>query len=357
MNKRLKIGIIGTGFGARVHAPMFANHPGFEVAAIASVARGRVEQIQAETGISQVYSNWEEMLAKEELDVVAVTSAPFLHRDMVVRSLQKGCHVLCEKPMAFDEKEALDMLGARDEAGKMGFINFEFRNLPARQKVREIIASGRLGKIIRVRFDWVNGGYISLIGRELGWLGQESSGGGMLGAIGSHMFDSLTWWMNEDLAEVFGQLSTDVKEYRSESGETEIRTADDAFSVIGSFSSGAKLQASFIYATRHPRGTKLEVFGTEGTLVMTDDNKVEVGYGSEPLQLLELTPEHPAPEAASEAVKRYYAAFRPMADKLYEALVSGRPAAELADFEAGLRVQRILDGVRRSAKEGQLVRL
>lgn len=355
--KMLKVGIIGTGFGAKVHAPLFQEHPSFEVQAIASVSRGNVEGIRSETGISNVYADWKAMLEQEELDVVSIVSAPYLHREMVIEAFRRGCHVLCEKPMAFDSAEAVQMLEARDRSGKLGFINFEWRFLPARLAVKEIMDSGRLGEITNVRYDWTIGGYQALIGRSFGWLMQEDKAGGMLGAIGSHMFDSLSWWLNDEVKELFGQLSTHVPEYRSESGETEIRTADNAFEAVGRFRSGIDFSAGFMYGSRHSIGTKLEIYGTQGTLIVFDDKKVEAGFGGDPLTKLSLSPESEAPDQATDIVKRYYASFKPMVDHLYEAMGNGQISPLLPTFEDGLRVQRVLDAIRKSSKEGQRITL
>jgi predicted dehydrogenase len=357
MDKKVRVGIIGTGFGAKVHAPTMLEHPGYEVRAISSVSRGRLDDVKKETGIESVYGNWREMLEKEELDLVVVASAPFLHHEMVLEAYRRGCHVLCEKPMAFDAKESKDMLEAQKHAQRLGFLNFEFRFLPARQKVKEILSSGQLGRIMHVNYTATFPGYERGINNSRGWLGQKEKAGGMLGAIGSHMFDSLLWWMNDDIQSITGQLTTHVPEFVDATGEKEIRTADDTFQTVGSFCNGSTFTVGLTYASRHSVGWRLEVFGTDGSLIMTGDDKVEVGIGNEPLQEVELLPDLVTPDHITEVAARYYNAFYRSLDQVYQAVSKNEVNPFLPTFEDGHQVQIILDAIRKSSEEGRKVEL
>lgn len=358
MEKKIRVGIIGTGFGARVHAPLMLDHPDYEVVAIASVHRGRPDDVRRETGIDRVYTNWQDMLAKESLDLVSVASNPFHHHEMVIKAYEHGFHVLCEKPMAFDASQSKEMIEARDRANRMGWINFEFRFLPARLKVKEIIESGKLGRIMHITYKCNTAGYNFFSSRKRGWLGQMESGGGMLGAIGSHMFDALLWWKDAPVAEVMGQLTTHFPKWTGEDGEVEVRTADDSFQVIGSFEDGTTFSTDLFYAGKHAAHRwRLEVFGTEGTLVMTDDQKVELGLGDEPLQELSLDPMRTVPDSLPSTAISYYHPFYSMLTDLHRALILQDSQVKLASFEDGHRVQLILDAVRRSAEEGRRIRL
>lgn len=352
MDKKIRVGVIGGGFGVKVHVPMMQSHPGFEVVAISTVSRGRIEEVKQETGISNVYDDWIKMLENEKLDLVSIASAPLLHHDMVLKAYEHGCDVLCEKPMAKNISEATSMIEAKNKSNKLGFINFEFRFLPARQKVKEIISSGKLGKIMNVRYTTSFPRYEKVISNKMGWLSQEDQAGGMLGAIGSHMFDSLLWWMNEDVASVSGQLATHVPLFVDETGEKEVRTADDSFQATGTFASGATFMVGLIGVAQHAPGWRLEVYGTQGTLIMTEDRQVFVGVGHEPIEEVNVVPELNSPENMSDIASRYYGAFYPYLDQVYKALVEKQISPHLATFESGYKVQEILDAIKKSHKEG-----
>lgn len=348
MKSKIRVGIIGGGFGAKVQAPTFQSHYGFEVVSVASVGRGRVKELQAETGIERIYDNWEEMLANEELDLVSVASAPLLHHKMVLKAYELGHHVLCEKPFAFNTKEALEMINARDNANKHGFINFEFRFLPARQKIKEIVSSGQLGKLIHVNYKMNFPGYERAVTSKRGWLGQKDQAGGMLGAIGSHMFDSLLWWVDDQITSISGQLATHASEFVNENDDREVRTADDALQTFGTFTGGTTFSVGLASSVRHSKGWELEIFGTEGSLVMTEDKKVLVGIDNDPLKEVELMHDLDIPKGMSDLAGRYYNALYRSLDAVFQTIITNEVNPYLPLFESGLHVQKILDAVRES---------
>mgnify|MGYP006417767367 CR=1 FL=1 len=354
--EKFRAGIIGTGFGAKVHAPMMDHHEGFEVVAVSSVSRGNVEEARKASGIENIYTDWRQMLEQETLDLVVVASAVHLHKEMVKAAFEKGVHVVCEKPMALDVSETEEMMTERDKAGRLGLINHEFRFLPARTKVKEIMENGKLGEILHVRYQCSFASYTGLISKPRGWLGQEEKGGGMLGAIGSHMTDALQWWMNSTFKEVFAQLPIHIPSQTDDHGNTEHRTADDAFQIIGSLENGATVTLELLSAARQTEHTwRLEVYGTEGTLVMLDDNKVLLSEGNSALQEVELAAALEAPSTMPPIAARYYNGFQRALDALHETLVSGEKHPYLADFDHGHSTQKVLDAVRTSAREGRKV--
>ncbi|WP_226678481.1 Gfo/Idh/MocA family protein [Mesobacillus jeotgali] len=354
--EKFRVGIIGTGFGAKVHAPMMDHHNGFEVVAVSSVSRGNIEEAQKASGIENVYTDWREMIEKETLDLVVVASAVHLHKEMAAAAFEKGVHVVCEKPMAMDVAETEEMITERDKAGKLGLINHEFRFLPVRMKIKEIMESGKLGGILHVRYECSFANYNGLISKPRGWLGQEEKGGGMLGAIGSHMTDALQWWMDSSFKDVFAQLPIHIPTQTDENGNTEHRTADDAFQIIGSLENGATVTLELISAARQTSHTwRLEIYGTEGTLVMLDDNKVLLSEGNAALEEVELSADLEAPSTMPQIAVRYYNGFQRALDALHETLVSGNKHPYLADFGHGHTTQKVLDAVRTSAHEGRKI--
>ncbi|TMN22729.1 Gfo/Idh/MocA family oxidoreductase [Lentibacillus cibarius] len=350
-----RVGIIGTGFGARVHAPMMNLHNGFEVVAIASV-RGNVDSARKLSGIDNIYTDWKAMLEQESLDLLVVASAVFAHEEMVQTAFAKGLHVLCEKPMALNAAETEGMIAARDQAGKWGFINHEFRFLPAQMKVKAMIENGDLGNVMHIRYAYTHTAYTPLTSKRRGWLGQKEDGGGLLNALGSHMIDSLHWWTNSSMKALNANLITHVPEYTDEEGNVEHRTADDAFQVIGSLQNNSTVMLDLISAARKASHTKrLEVFGDQSTLVMLDDTSLFVSSGEQPFEEVSLDPGLTAPDTVSAAVASHYSSFKPMLDALHETLRTGQKHTTLANFENGQTTQKVLDAIRQSAREEKKV--
>ncbi|HAQ07106.1 MAG TPA: hypothetical protein DCR24_06140, partial [Bacillus bacterium] len=351
-----KVGIIGTGFGAKVHAPMMDHHEGFEVVAISSVARGNADEARKVSGIDNVYTDWQQMIEQEDLDIIVIASAVNLHKEMVIAAYKKGFHVMCEKPMALDMDEAKEMITERDKVGKLGLINHEFRFLPARTKVKEIMESAKLGDILHVRYMCSFANYTSLASQPRGWLGQEEKGGGMLGAIGSHMADTLQWWLGHSFKEVFAQLPIHIPLHTDSNGNTDHRTADDAFQIMGTFGNGATVTLELISAARQTEYTWwLEIFGSQGTLVMLDDKKVLLSAENSPMEEVRLEPDIIAPSTMPQIAARYYNGFQRALDTLFDTLVSGKKHPYLAEFENGYSTQKVLDAARKSAREGRKI--
>ena len=141
-----------------------------------------------------------------------------------------------------------------------------------------------------------------------------------------------------------------------ENGNTEQRTADDAFQIIGSLGNGATVTLELISAARQTEHTwRLEIYGTEGTLVMLDDNKVLLSEGSAALEEVELAADLEAPSTMPPVAARYYNGFQRALDALHETLLSGTKHPYLADFGHGHSTQKVLDAVRTSAREGRKV--
>lgn len=169
-------------------------------------------------------------------EVVAITSVSGRH----------GYHVLCEKPMALNLYEAQAMITARNNANRFGAINFEFRYLSARKKVKEIISSGQLGRVIHIRYQCNALNYISHHPGHKSWKEDKSLGGGTLNSIGSHMIDSIQWWLQEPITSVSGQTPIHFPELFDVSGKKHTRTSDDSFQAIGSFQNGSSFEISFL---------------------------------------------------------------------------------------------------------------
>ncbi|HLX26558.1 MAG TPA: Gfo/Idh/MocA family oxidoreductase, partial [Candidatus Cybelea sp.] len=122
--KRYKIGIVGTGFGVRVHLPALHNHPRFDVVALASPTSAA--QVARTENVAHAFRSCAEMLAGVDLDAVAVASPPFAHCDDVLAALAQRKHVVCEKPFALRVDDATRMLEAARSAGTACGVAHEF---------------------------------------------------------------------------------------------------------------------------------------------------------------------------------------------------------------------------------------
>lgn len=344
--KKIQVGIIGTGFGATVHAPILGLHEGFEVKAIASVYRGRSNDAFKEIEVNHIYTNWKEMLDKEELDLITICSVPSHHYEMTMESINKNVHVLCEKPLGISACQTSSMLEAQQNSNVMGFVNFQWRLTPERMKIKEMVSNNELGEIQYIKYIGSFSGYNSLLSQYRGWEGRRQDGGGFLSAVGSHMLDSLMWWMDQPISDVYADLKTLVPVFHGSAG-IEQRDSDDAFTIMGHFENGIPFMVDVFYPAVRGNGWKLEIFGTRGTLVMNNDRDLMISSGGEfhNLQIEDQSPPSHLPTSANQ----YYRGLYPMVDQIYHSIVNQKVDLNVPTFADGHRVQLVMDAIYESA--------
>src|SRR5579862_1783263 len=193
---KLRAVVVGTGFGCRIHVPAL-RRVGFEVAALVGTNTERLARRAEAAGVSKIFTDLEEAIIKTEAVVVTVATPPVSHARLVLKALERGCHVICEKPMAVNAAEARAMLVAAERKGVMHLIGNEFRWQPDRALLGRAIADGLIGE---PRFLTLTQ-YIPFAAdpsaRLPKWWFSREAGGGWLGASGSHLIDQLRMWLGE----------------------------------------------------------------------------------------------------------------------------------------------------------------
>jgi predicted dehydrogenase len=238
--------VIGTGFGSRVVAPVYADL-GIDVEVVSARDRDAVRRACA-----------------APVDFVSVHAPPFLHRDYVLAAVANGRNVLCEKPFGRSVAEAREMLEAAESAGVVHLVNYEFRQDSARRQAKDWIEQGMIGRVQHVGWTLYSDGSR---GRVHGWLFDKESGGGWIGAYGAHVIDALRWLIGE-VAVARCTCRIDIPYRMTVGGEKVACTAEDAFSASLIFNNGvtAMIDTSFGGAVYRP--SHIEVIGTEGVIVL-----------------------------------------------------------------------------------------
>ena len=187
-DKKIKVGIIGTGWIAESHIQSYLNQPDVEIVAAADLIPGKAEKKMKQFGVEGVrcYLNHKDMIDNEpDLDVVSVCTYNTQHAEPTIYALQHGLHVLLEKPFTVTLDEAVEIMKAEKESGCVLSIGFQPRFDGNMQMIKKIVESGALGEIYYIQ----TGG-----GRRRGIPGstfiEKSTGGiGALGDIGCYSLD------------------------------------------------------------------------------------------------------------------------------------------------------------------------
>ncbi|HEY8321269.1 MAG TPA: Gfo/Idh/MocA family oxidoreductase [Candidatus Baltobacteraceae bacterium] len=225
------IGLVGSGFGVKAHLPALAAHPRFDCVALASP--NSAGAAAAERGIAHAFTSCEEMLGSGiALDGVIVASPPFAHRDAVLAAISKNLHVLCEKPFALNVADAEAMLAASKASKVACGVVHEFRWVPQRTAIKELVANGHLAPLREIEMTHL-AGFLRQDGRRArGWWFEKEKGGGMAGALLSHMIDSATWTAGRPPKSATGILRCANPTRQDAAGEFASTVDDGAFALI-----------------------------------------------------------------------------------------------------------------------------
>src|SRR5688572_10392412 len=124
---RVRVAVLGTGWGRMGHLPGFQQVPEAEVEAVFSQPLAEAQAAAEAFQVPAAYDDWSVLLADAQPDLVTVALPPFLHRPAVLDGLRAGCHVLCDKPMALNAAEANEMLQAAKAAGVIHMVDHQLR--------------------------------------------------------------------------------------------------------------------------------------------------------------------------------------------------------------------------------------
>jgi predicted dehydrogenase len=360
MGTRLRIGVVGVGFGATVQIPGFLSED-VEVVAVAARRPERARQAAERFGIPRVTTELEELLAMPDIEAVSVVTPHSLHCKMACAVLNAGKHILCEKPFALDAVEAAEMVDAsRHHPELTAMVGHEFRWAPQRAFVKHLLDRGYVGRLhhvvasLQIGGPSRTGGLIRAPSPDLGWRG------GLLWALGSHYLDAFRHWFG-DITAVSAYMTTEIPARIGPSGETVHTRADDSFAITVEFLGGGWGTLLVSSAATYGSGTTIDIYGSTGRLSAPQplplafnpppDGRV-YGANAETPELTEL----PIPTV-----------FRPFEDERDHRLMAFRLMVReflhgieqhyspAPNFEDGYRLQLVLDAAVESAATGQRV--
>ncbi len=225
-----RVGIVGGGFGVRGHLPAFAAHSQFEVVAIASPHSAKA--VARERKIPHAFESCEAMLSGCDLDVVSIASPPFTHRADVLASIAAGKHVICEKPFALSVQQAQDMLSAAQKAQTATAVMHEFRWVPQRFALKEMIENGHVAPLRELEITHLARMLRLENKRPNTWWFDRDKGGGIAGALLSHIIDSATWLAGRVPVRSAGYLRTANPRREGPDGPFTVTVDDGAFGLI-----------------------------------------------------------------------------------------------------------------------------
>lgn len=223
MSDDLRVGIVGFGWMGQVHARalsrLLQHYPDAPrrprlVAVADNAPDDRTRRAAAAYGFEHLLTDWRELVTHDEVDLVCVTGPNFIHRDVAVAAAEAGKHLWVEKPAGRDAGETAEIVAAVEAAGVQAATGFNYRNVPAVERAREIVASGRIGTVEHTTVRFL-ADYSADPDAALSWRFQnEYAGSGVLGDLVSHAAD-LVQHVVSPIAELVVDRATFIPQRRA----------------------------------------------------------------------------------------------------------------------------------------------
>ncbi len=206
----LGVGIIGCGTITRLrHAPEYARNADCRLIALADAVPGRAARLAALYG-AQACEDYHELLERPDIGAVSVCTANQTHAAIACEAMRAGKHVLCEKPLALTDDDAAMLCAVSRETGRLLVPAFNQRLFPASRRAREILQSGRMGRIISFTSTFRHAGpeMWSVDSGKDCWFFKKSAGSGVLSDLAVHKLDLMNLLLGEPITELAADLST-----------------------------------------------------------------------------------------------------------------------------------------------------
>ncbi|MBK8504134.1 MAG: Gfo/Idh/MocA family oxidoreductase [Saprospiraceae bacterium] len=287
----LRIGMIGTGFMARAHTnaykrvgdffPELIHRPVLQ--AVCSRTPRKAKAFAEQWGYQDHTTDWKELIKRTDIDAIDICAPNDAHAEIAIAAAKAGKMVLCEKPLARTVAEAQPMVEAVEKYGVKNTVWYNYRRVPAVTLAKQIIDSGKLGKIFHYRTnflqDWTINPDLPQGGEALWRLDINTAGSGVTGDLLAHCIDT-AMWLNGGIIDVSAMTETFIKERKHQlTGKVEKVGIDDACIFHGHFQNGS---LGLFEATRYARGQKalytFEINGEHASISWDLHDQNRLGY-------------------------------------------------------------------------------
>lgn len=276
--QKVRVGIVGAnvryGWGTRAHVPALLALPEFELVAVCTAHRETAEESARAYGARHAFSNYNELVAHSDVDLVTVAVRVPLHHRVVMAALSAGKHVYCEWPLGANLDEAQAMASLARTKGVRNMVGLQARASPGLLRLKEMLKEGHVGEVLAVSMTMLLPGILQRTSQNV-WMADPANGANTLTIAGGHALDALCFCLGE-FREVSSQVTTQVKEWRL--GDTKATVAvnsPDSVLACGTLASGAVVSVQVATIPWHGSGWRLEVYGREGTLVASGQQMVQ----------------------------------------------------------------------------------
>ncbi|MGN0742961.1 MAG: Gfo/Idh/MocA family protein [Candidatus Fimadaptatus sp.] len=295
--KQINFGLVGYKFMGKAHSNALGRIPMFfdtDAEIVKKCICGRdaewLARAAAQLGWQETETDWRRLVERADIDAIDITAPSNFHKEIAIAAAEHGKHVFCEKPLAFNSDDAREIIAAVEKAGVKHQIGFNYRFAPALQLAKQMIDSGKLGRIFHFRGsflqDWIIDPDVPMVWR----LDKKVCGSGSLGDLGAHVIDAAHFLVG-GIRQVVGMNKTFVKERPVSTSMTGLSgtadkdaprqpvTVDDATGFMCEFDCGALgMFEATRFAQGHKNDMRLEINGEKGSIRFEFERMNELWY-------------------------------------------------------------------------------
>jgi predicted dehydrogenase len=351
----LRVAIAGTGFGEK-YATGLTACPEVEVVAVYSRRMERAADMAERFGIASYTRDFDELLKIPYLDAVAIVTPNSTHAEFVQKALRARKHVICDKPLALNSREGLELLRYADSVGVKHVTFVPYRFSPASIAMKAALAAGQAGRTISVSGDWG----VDLREEPLRWRFQRAlSGAGVAADLGAHILDLLIWWAGP-IRRVLGRCKMLVTERPLEAGGRlrPVDVPDECMALLEFAQAGI---GSVKLSWNEKRDQRITIEGDGGRLTYSSPSLLQwlSGKGDfKPSVKLALSPSK-GKETELPLVKTSFASPEDALAHMFRDIISYLNGAEkpdcVATFADGAEVLKVIDAIEASNESGKWV--
>jgi predicted dehydrogenase len=265
MTDRIRVGIVGatvtaggSGWGANAHIPALKSLPDYELKAVCTAHEETAKASAAKFGAELAFSDFDRMLARPDIDLVAIVVRVPLHHELTLKALRAGKATFCEWPLGADLAEAEELTNLARASGISTLVGLQARSDPAVLTAHELIAEGYVGNVLVANLSVISSGQF-VRGKGRIWQSQRKNGANPLTISGGHSMDAARFLVGE-LIDISARVTTQTREWTdSDTGQKVAVDAPDTTSVIARTQGGAEVAIQVATVATAAPGFRLEI--------------------------------------------------------------------------------------------------
>ena len=280
-NQPLRIAIAGLGFGENVHIPASLSNKNIKLVGLWHPRSDRLKEASNKHNLF-AYETWTDLVNDSEVEGIIIATPPAPRYELAMEAIKANKHLLLEKPTCLRSEEVMDLQRNALKRNLKIAVDYEYRAVPLFMQAKRIINENKLEEPYFVKLDWLMSSRANP-DRPWNWYSDEKSGGGVLGALGTHAFDMIHWLIGPTHS-LSAINSTSIKERFCPHSNTNRKVTSEDVSIsqlqIKSINNNLiPVQINLSAVTKQSKGFSLEIYGSNGTLVLSSDNQNDYVHG------------------------------------------------------------------------------